>query len=160
MNNALIDDWYSKVREDDTVIVAGDFWWNPRGANPIYEDYFDIDMGYQASLPGYKILVKGSHDNKADLWFFDEVHSMYTLYVDQGKKYPMPVIISHCAMRVWEQAHYGSMHCYGHSHGRLPGYGRSMDIGVDTNNFEMYRLEDVVEKLMAIDYTLTHGIKE
>jgi hypothetical protein len=41
------------------------------------------------------------------------------------------VILCHYGMRVWPASHHGSVHFYGHSHGRLPGYGRSRDVGVD-----------------------------
>ena len=43
-----------------------------------------------------------------------------------------------------------SLHCYAHSHGRLQPYGRSMDMGVDTNGFRPYRIEEVVERLKAV----------
>ena len=42
--------------------------------------------------------------------------------------------LSHYSHRVWNKSHHGSIHLYGHSHGTLPGFGKSMDVGVDTNN--------------------------
>ena len=48
-------------------------------------------------------------------------------------------------MRVWARSHYNSIHLYGHSHGRLDGIGKSMDIGVDTNNFYPYSLDDILK---------------
>jgi len=39
----------------------------------------------------------------------------------------------HYAMRVWNKAHLGAFHCYGHSHGTLPDLATSLsaDVGVD-----------------------------
>ncbi len=49
-------DWKDKVKEDDTVIVLGDFSWAME-LESMYEDFT-----YLSSLPGKKILLKGNHD--------------------------------------------------------------------------------------------------
>lgn len=41
------------------------------------------------------------------------------------------IVIGHYGMRVWNKSHRGAYHFYGHSHGNLPGIGRSMDVGID-----------------------------
>lgn len=50
------EDWLSKVREEDSVILAGDTSWGMRF------DEADADMEWIAKLPGRKILLKGNHD--------------------------------------------------------------------------------------------------
>ena len=55
--------------------------------------------------------------------------------------------LCHFAMRVWPRSHHGMLHCYGHSHGKLPGWGRSMDVGVDTHDFYPYNIDEVVALL-------------
>lgn len=50
------NDWLSKVKETDTVILPGDFSW----AMYITETYEDFK--YLNDLPGKKILSKGNHD--------------------------------------------------------------------------------------------------
>jgi calcineurin-like phosphoesterase family protein len=52
--------------------------------------------------------------------------------------------LSHYSHRIWENSHHGSIHLYGHSHGSLPGIGRSMDVGVDTNKLYPYHLEEIL----------------
>lgn len=52
----LTNNWKTQVKEDDTVIIAGDFSW---GSN-LKETYKDFE--YINSLPGNKIFVKGNHD--------------------------------------------------------------------------------------------------
>lgn len=49
-------DWQLKVKEDDTVILAGDFSWAMK-----LEDTL-ADFNFIKELPGKKILLKGNHD--------------------------------------------------------------------------------------------------
>ena len=49
-------DWISKVKEEDLVILPGDFSWSTY-LKDTYEDFT-----YLNSLPGKKILLKGNHD--------------------------------------------------------------------------------------------------
>jgi len=53
------------------------------------------------------------------------------------------MVLCHYAMRSWPKSHYGAWHLYGHSHGKLPMLGRSMDIGVDTHDFYPYSLDEI-----------------
>ena len=50
------EDWISKVKDEDTVILPGDFSWET-----YLEDTYN-DFEYLNSLPGRKILLKGNHD--------------------------------------------------------------------------------------------------
>ena len=49
-------DWESKVKQDDIVILPGDFSWS------MYLENTEADFQYLNSLPGKKILLKGNHD--------------------------------------------------------------------------------------------------
>lgn len=49
-------DWISKVNEEDTVILSGDFSWAMKLQNTI------LDFQYINEMPGKKILLKGNHD--------------------------------------------------------------------------------------------------
>lgn len=49
-------DWIEKVKEDDLVILPGDFSWST------YLEDADEDFKYLNELPGKKILLKGNHD--------------------------------------------------------------------------------------------------
>lgn len=48
--------WIDQVREDDTVLLLGDFSW------AMYLNEAIEDFKFLASLPGKKILIKGNHD--------------------------------------------------------------------------------------------------
>lgn len=50
------EDWISKVKDEDTVILPGDFSWET-----YLEDTYK-DFEYLNNLPGRKILLKGNHD--------------------------------------------------------------------------------------------------
>lgn len=49
-------DWLSKVKEEDLVVLPGDFSWET------YLKETDKDFEYLNSLPGTKVLLKGNHD--------------------------------------------------------------------------------------------------
>lgn len=54
--NKIKENWINKVKEEDYVILPGDFSW------AMYLEETRLDFGYLNSLPGRKILLKGNHD--------------------------------------------------------------------------------------------------
>ena len=50
------DNWIKKVRQEDYIILPGDFSWEMN-----LEDT-KLDFEYLSNLPGKKILLKGNHD--------------------------------------------------------------------------------------------------
>jgi len=87
------------------------------------------------SLRGKKVLIIGNHDVRKDGSLDPEIERLPwhipprdLLEVKDGGR---RVILCHYALRTWPASHYGSVHFYGHSHGRLPGVGLSRDVGVD-----------------------------
>lgn len=52
----IIEDWKSKVKDEDLVLLPGDFSWEMK-LNNMYKDF-----DYLAKLPGKKLLSKGNHD--------------------------------------------------------------------------------------------------
>ena len=50
------NNWISKVKQEDTVVLPGDFSW----AMYLQDTYKDFE--YLNSLPGKKLLLKGNHD--------------------------------------------------------------------------------------------------
>ena len=66
-------DWLSKVKPEDTVILPGDFSW------AMYLDETDKDFEFINNLPGKKILLKGNHD-----YWWTTVTSMRKYLQEQG----------------------------------------------------------------------------
>ncbi|MDE6276342.1 MAG: metallophosphoesterase [Clostridia bacterium] len=52
----ICDDWKSKVKDDDVVIIAGDISWAMTLENAL------LDIAEIAKLPGKKVIIKGNHD--------------------------------------------------------------------------------------------------
>ncbi len=71
---------------------------------------------------------------------------------DHAKWEKTRFFLSHYAHRVWNGSHRGIIHLYGHSHGSLEPYGRSLDVGVD-NIFNLvgeYRPVNIQEVINLI----------
>jgi predicted phosphohydrolase len=66
----LRENWHQCVRQDDTVVIAGDIAWAMK-----IEDEIEV-FEFLNSLPGKKILIKGNHD----LWWknIGKMHRMFS----------------------------------------------------------------------------------
>jgi calcineurin-like phosphoesterase family protein len=132
MDEKLISNWNELIKPGDIVKHLGDFLWKG-----------DLKH-YVERLNGEIHLIKGNHDLRDDYHkYFKSVKDLDTIKLADNNI----VVLCHYALRVWNRSHYGSFHCYGHSHGKLSGVGRSMDVGVDTNNYKPYNLDEVIDRL-------------
>lgn len=59
-------------------------------------------------------------------------------------------VLSHYSLRSWTHAFRRVIHLFGHSHGRLPPYYRSFDVGVDNNNFFPFSFKQIMEKVASL----------
>lgn len=130
MNSAIIDGINKYVKEDDILYHLGD--WSFGGVHNI--KYF------RDSIICKNIhLIRGNHDQHIvdedvkfhDTYFnpedlFSSVQDVLTLSIGKTK-----LFLSHYSHRVWLGSHRGVIHLYGHSHGSIDDYGKSMDVGVD-----------------------------
>lgn len=146
MDTTLIDNWNNLVTDDDIVINAGDF--------AFCNDKRVIEI--LSSLNGTQYFVYGNHDRvmkRDSVQLFCEKTKKIEVFCDnlEFRYEGFLVFVSHYAHRVWNQMHRGSIHLYGHSHGTLPGEGRSIDIGVDSNEtktkYYPLLLTDILEQL-------------
>lgn len=151
MNEMLIKNINDCVKEDDILYHLGD--WSFGGPHNIF--YF------RKSLICKRInLILGNHDKhikNQDIKFiessfnpydlFESVSNTYSGYI--GKNY---FHLSHYSHRVWPASHKGSIHLFGHSHGSLPGYGKSMDVGIDCHpEFKPFHINDILKKMSSIE---------
>ncbi|BCG50207.1 hypothetical protein [Ralstonia phage RP13] len=154
MHDILRSKWNKKVHPNDTVYILGDLsFGKPLDTLKLLE-----------SFNGKKCLIRGNHDNTkyikayAASGMFEWIEHYYELkhvFADGTKK---DIIMSHFPMLSWNKSHYGSWHLHGHCHGylRAPETTR-LDIGVDTNNLEVYSMDDITEimknrKYIAYDH--------
>lgn len=129
MNETMIARWNESVKPGDTVYHLGDFaWHNPKTFRP--------------RLNGDICLIRGNHDPDGNFAWFRWVKDLYEVKVGEQR-----IVLCHYAFRTWHHDIRGVWHLYGHTHGSLPGYGKSFDIGVDVHDFRPLEFEEV-KKLM------------
>lgn len=124
MNEQMITKWNETVKPDDYVFSLGDFAFAKIGK--IAE--------LLGRLNGQKYFISGNHDeevldNKAyllDRGLVKEITAYKEIRID-GQF----IILFHYGCRVWNKSHRDSWLLYGHSHGSLPPFGKSVDVGVD-----------------------------
>lgn len=144
MNEKIINNFNSLVGTKDTVFHLGDFCIQHR---------LDEWMYFLQRLNGRIHLIKGNHDSKKILKKLDDVKELHNKLIWIKDFYyinRLNIALMHYSMRIWPKSHHGSIHLFGHSHGtlQLPEGIKSMDVGVDTNNFYPYSYDEIKEKLI------------
>lgn len=159
MNEMLIKNWNKVVQPTDTVWHLGDF------AFMEYKEFSNL----LRRLNGNINVVLGNHDkvidqNSVSLLQQDLLHSIQNYAELRVEK--QFIVLFHYGQRVWNRSHHGAFHLYGHSHGSLPPYGLSVDVGVDskevTTEYRPVSLGEVIKymegrKKMIVDH---HGKKD
>lgn len=138
MNKSLIDNWNDVVGPNDIVYHLGDFC---LGRIDEFDSYFN-------KLNGKIILIEGNHDRNASR-HKDRFYEYHVGYIEVNVD-GWPIVLSHYAMKVWNNSHNGSFHLYGHSHGTLPDDPLycSMDVGVDCHNYKPIDINQI-EQFMS-----------
>lgn len=158
MNEMMIQEWNKLVKPGDLVYHNGDFAFLPT----------DKLEKLLRRLSGSIHLVLGNHDkdiikNRNQLLKQGKLATIQhynELNVD-GQK----IILFHYGCRVWNKSHHGSILLYGHSHGSLPPFGKSVDIGVDckeiTHEYRPIHLDEVLKYMSKREQSVVdhHGMK-
>lgn len=133
------------VEPNDTLYILGDFSVGSNsGANPLKKK--DAYIHYRGRINcNHIIYVRGNHSLEKNelrsLNIFEGVHSYYEL------RYKKQLIcMFHYPILSWNSMQHGSLMLNGHSHSN-DEIGRRKDIGVDSNNFKPYNLDDLIERL-------------
>lgn len=133
MDETIINNWNSVIKQKDLVYIVGDFAWKTPDR-------------YISKLNGKKILIRGNHDYKFKKYYylFQEVHDILIRNINEQK-----VVFCHYKLTTWPGSNRGAYHLHGHSHGMLyedPNIP-CCDIGVDVWNFIPVSWETIVLKL-------------
>jgi len=144
MNETIINNWNSVVKNEDTVFFLGDFLFG--SANQAKDILF--------RLKGQIKIILGNHDqplkkflkgivNYPELEKRIEVLGDYAEININGQD----ITLCHYAMRTWRNSHRLSYCLFGHSHGNLPDdkNALSMDVGVDCWKYYPISFEQVKE---------------
>jgi len=113
MDEAIIEEWNSKVGPNDTVYHLGDFSFYRK---------VDVAISLLEKLNGNIFFIKGNHDSNQFLKkaiTMDKVlgvRDIYSVKIDDsdaphGKQ---RIVMCHYAMEIWDRAHYGAWHLFGH----------------------------------------------
>lgn len=138
MVEGLIDYHNETVKPTDDFYCLGDFSFGGM-------TYTETIL---RQLYGRLFFLRGNHDLK---WFDKVDRDLIAGKWDLRKlRYNnQHIICSHYALRTWEHQGRGSIHLYGHSHGSLPGYGRSMDVGWDAHQ-RYLSLDEILDTMNSI----------
>jgi len=134
MNEGIISRFLEVLRNGDTLYHLGD----------VCHSHFPI-KSWLDRMPGIQVhLIYGNHDKHKLLLHPKIIWTGERKGVQIGKD---RFELFHYPMRSWNHKGHGAYHCFGHCHGRLPIYDRSMDVGVDTHNYYPYHVDEIVKTL-------------
>lgn len=134
MDECIMDNFNSVVTGKDTTVHIGDFSLAGKKREIIEKKYIQ-------RLNGNHIFVNGSHDH----W----LRSSHPKSIWERKIENQQICCCHYAMRTWPKSHYGAWLLFGHSHGRMPDYGYSTDVGVDARDYKPVSFEELRAEMDA-----------
>jgi calcineurin-like phosphoesterase family protein len=152
MNEAVVTNINSVVKEKDTLIIAGDICF----AQP------EVGVEFLKRLNGIKKLVWGNHDtNLRNSSVYQQSRGLIGVVWDgdymefdhlfQEKKHK--IVVSHYPFLTWNRAHHGAIALSGHSHShhdhRYPQGPdvRQCDIGLDGNFMMPHDMDDICSEM-------------
>jgi calcineurin-like phosphoesterase family protein len=137
MNEGIISRFNEVLKPGDTLYHLGDVC---HTAFPV-KNWLD-------RMPNIQVhLILGNHDKKQLL--------KHPKIVWMGERKTIKIDkdffeLFHYPIRSWNHKGHGAYHLFGHCHGALPNWDRSMDVGVDTNNFYPYSVNEIINRLKDV----------
>lgn len=138
MNEAIIKSINDNVRAQDILIHAGDFAFGDKSQIPHWrrrircEDVRFIYGNHDHAIRSNRDFQRLFNNLSGDRGHLTDC-GMVSLHDESGEKHPT-FFFHYCVNGVWEGAHKGWFHAFGHSHGSFPKElirGRAEDIGWD-----------------------------
>lgn len=141
MDSLMIENWNSTIKKGDTVFHLGDFYMG--------KDLKAMDH-ILGNLNGNLTFIAGNHDHKKERKILAEFGSVHDLLQAKTKieGENVFVVICHYPLKSWNMMHHGALHLHGHCHGSLlTKTNRTMDVGVDCNNYKPIGFMDIWNEL-------------
>lgn len=135
MNEELIRRWNSKVKPNDNIYHLGDF-----GFGKSYQHESILEQ-----LNGNKYFIFGNHDASMRNPHISK-HFVWMKEYAEIKVDGHNICLFHFPITEWNRSHYGAFHFHGHLHSNRV-YGRSMDVGVDSNDCYPHNIRDLIKLL-------------
>ena len=142
MNSVIVDNINSKIGPDDTLIHLGDFSFG--GFDKIGQ-FLDrlVCKNIHLVLGNHDHHIKNNRENIHDR--FLSIQNYLEVNIGGAN-----FVLSHYPLCSWNQLSKGAIQLHGHVH--LPtnkkwGNGKRLDIGVDGNNYQPYKLTEIVHMM-------------
>lgn len=146
-NELILNNINSSIQENDTLYHLGDFAFGGT------KNYFI--MREKINCKNIH-LVLGNHDSYSNNPYDPEFNgkrtsSLFSSYQHYKEIFvnKTPIILFHYSINSWNHMSSGSIHLFGHSHSlpenRFYNEGKSMDVGVDGNNFKPYSVDEIFD---------------
>lgn len=131
------------VRKSDYLYILGDIGLhcNPKEL---------VDKFKQINTKNI-FIIKGNHDKSSTLKYLVKEKVIQTFYESKVLHINDEEFhLSHYPLRTWHGFNRNSICLYGHTHGNLADFKRSMDVGVDNVGFHPISYDFIIEKFDGI----------
>lgn len=142
MDEALISNWNADVRTDDTVIIDGDFSFEP--------------YKYIHRLNGKKILIKGNHDHDKYDYLFDGVMKKFPIKIGEFSCLLQHIpIVKDGFYKKGQEPDFSICSKYdflitGHVHEKWKINGNNVNIGIDVWDMKPIFIDDLIRFLRSL----------
>jgi calcineurin-like phosphoesterase family protein len=138
---AILGNLQALVKPWDDLYILGDFGFSKE----------DALIAYFLQLPNCnRYFIKGNHDRSK---LHCKLYAKYGTYLGEQKRIKIKedgqeIVLNHFPMRSWDKSHHNTtFHLYGHHHGGLSpefsNWGKSMDVGINTNFYFPYEYQQI-----------------
>lgn len=142
MNQRLVDNINNVVGQDDTLIMLGDV---------AFGGFDNIGLFLDRLICKNIHLIIGNHDHHIENdrgniqdRFLSVQHYMEVNIDDEN------FVLCHYPLQSWHGLNKGVIHLHGHIHSGYKnkfGNGKKMDVGVDGNNMQPYKITEIVHMM-------------
>jgi calcineurin-like phosphoesterase family protein len=133
MNSTILDNLNSLVMPEDQLFFLGDFCFGDKS----------LTGSWRSKIKCRDIFfIRGNHDHGIDTWK-SEFRWIKDYFELRYKGIIIPMF--HYPIASFNHQHHGGVHAFGHCHGSFQSNGPSIDVGVDTNDFKPYFIDDFIE---------------
>lgn len=169
MNNLIVGNINDKVEKNDILIHVGD--WSFGGIESVFEFRKRlICQNIYLFLGNHDDHIDNNKDNSRSLFTKVSAQDMIEVIINNGKNKKSDrykYFVGHYPLVSWREMNRGIPNIFGHVH--LPSelkiqLGKSMDCGMDGNNFEVYNYTEINKLLQSQPirslFSYDHHIRE
>lgn len=144
MNEVIISSLNNHVMKDDVLIHLGDFSFGHKDNLNKFRKMINCDT---------VIATIGNHDNH--MRENVNLHNIFNYCNDylEFRVNNTLICCSHYPIREWNEKSYGSICLHGHLHTKINlfNYGKTIDVGLDSNNYKPYNLSSIIHIMKNIN---------